>query len=125
MGSIKRPPMYRIPLSQLVVLALICAAALFVDLPLAYSLALGGLIHILPNLYFVVHVRFQGARQMPQSLRALKKGEIGKLLLSMAGFAVVFVMVKPLNVLAMFIAYAVMVLVQFVVLLRINAFSVK
>lgn len=115
MGSIKSPPVFWIPAIQLAILTLICLVAIPGGKTLVYSLALGGVIHIVPNLYFVGNAfRFQGARMMPQVLRALARGEAGKFLLTMAGFAVVFVMVKPLHVIAVFAAYLAMTVVHLV-----------
>ena len=115
MNSIRKPPLLRIPLTQLVVLALICLVAIPMGVTLVYSLALGGIIHILPNVYFAAHAyRYRGARMMPQVLRAFSKGEVGKFFLTMAGFAGVFATVKPLNVIAVAVAYVVMLAVNLV-----------
>lgn len=120
MNSIKKPPIYLIPLGQLAVLSPSLLAATFFSLTLVYSLALGGAIQILPNLYFAMQAfRFQGARATRQALIAFNKGEVGKFLLTVIGFAVVFAMVKPLNVAAVFCAYAAMLLVQVMVTYRI------
>ena len=113
MGNIPRPPIYRIPLIQLAVLVPLSATALLVDTTAAYSLLLGGLIHLLPNIYFAVQTfRFQGAKAMRQTLSAMAKGEILKFLLVVIGFALVFVFVKPFNLAALFGAYIAMTLVH-------------
>ncbi|GAB1265660.1 ATP synthase subunit I [Aurantivibrio infirmus] len=116
MNSIKKPPIHLIPLGQVLALVPILLIATFFDLTLVYSLALGGVIQILPNLYFAMQAfRFQGARATRQTLIAFNKGEVGKFILTIIGFAVVFAMVKPLNVAAVFGAYVAMLLVQVIV----------
>jgi ATP synthase protein I len=69
----------------------------------AWSVALGGLISILPNAYFAHCVfRHAGARSMEKVVRSAYQGELVKLLLMGAGFALVFALVKSARVSAVF-----------------------
>ena len=75
----------------------------------AYSILLGGLIFWGPNAYFALYAfRFRGARAAAQILRSMYRGEVGKLVLTLLGFALVFTLVKPLDVLALFLTYIAM-----------------
>ena len=63
----------------------------------------GGLCCALPNAYFVWRAfRFRGARQARQIVSSFYHGAAGKLLLTVAGFVVVFTVVKPAAPLALF-----------------------
>lgn len=69
----------------------------------AYSLLFGGLISAVPNAYFAQKVfRNRGARATERIVKAFYAGEAIKLALMSAGFALVFVYVKPLNTMALF-----------------------
>ncbi len=73
---------------------------------IAYSLLLGGLISALPNAYFIYKTfSCTGARQGRQVTRNFYRGEAGKFLLTALLFALVFGLVKPLDVLALFAAF--------------------
>lgn len=79
----------------------------------AYSVLLGGLAYILPNAYFV-RFAFRGSgQQTPHAiLRWFYIGEAGKLVLTGVIFAVCFALVKPLNVIAIFVTYILMIIVN-------------
>jgi ATP synthase protein I len=69
----------------------------------AWSAALGGIISIVPNAYFAHRVfRYSGARSMDKVVRSTYQGELMKLLMTGAGFALVFTQVEPLRVSAVF-----------------------
>ncbi|TQV82706.1 ATP F0F1 synthase subunit I [Exilibacterium tricleocarpae] len=119
MASIHKPPVFRVPLVQLAVLLPLCLVAWLFDQTTAYSLLLGGLICVIPNAYFASYAfRYTGARAAPLIARAFFWGETGKFLLTIVGFGAVFLLVKPLDVLALFSAYGVMVPVQWIVTAR-------
>jgi len=66
-----------------------------------YSVALGGLISLIPGTYFMVrYFRFSGARAMEQVIRSAYLAELGKIAQMVLGFTLVFALVKPLNPLA-------------------------
>lgn len=81
----------------------------------AYSVLLGGLAYILPNAYFV-RFAFRGSgQQSPHTiLRWFYIGEAGKLVLTGVIFAICFALIKPLNVIALFLTYILMMVVNLV-----------
>jgi ATP synthase protein I len=85
------------------------------DEPAANSFLLGGLILIVPNAWFALSVfRWRGASVARQAVRASYAAEIGKFLLTIAGFAVVFATVRPLAAWAVFTGYVAMLVAQIV-----------
>ena len=112
-AEITRPPVYRITLAQLVILVPLCVFLLAFDQVRAYSVLSGGLIAILPQAYFAtLAFRWRGARSARAIARSSYAGEVGKFLLSVAGFAAVFVMLRPINGLAVFTGYLAMLVIQ-------------
>jgi len=68
-----------------------------------YSGLCGGLIALLPNIYFAHRAfRFSGARAAQAIVRSFYAGEAGKLILTAVLFALVFAGIKPLAPLALF-----------------------
>ena len=119
MGNIPRPPIYRIPLIQLAVLLPLVVAAWFYNAAISYSLFLGGLVHLIPNMYFAAQAfRYRGAKAMRQNLGAIAKGEALKFLMTAIGFALVFVFVSPINVIAMFCAFILMTVVHVITIAK-------
>ena len=112
-AEIARPPVHRITLAQLAILAPLCLLLLAYDKVTAYSVASGGLIAILPQAYFaMLAFRWRGANSARAIARSSYAGEIGKFVLSVAGFAVVFAVVRPISGLAVFTGYLVMLAIQ-------------
>jgi len=71
------------------------------------SALLGGLIAWLPNTYFALRAfRHRGARAAQKIVRSFYAGAFGKMILTMAMFAVVFIKVHPLSALALFVGFA-------------------
>ena len=98
---------------QLGILIPLSLLALLSSKTLALSTLLGGLLCVLPHAYFASYAfRHMGARASAQIARAFYRGESGKFVLTLVGFASVFTLVKPLNAPALFIAYLIMLLVQ-------------
>ena len=112
-ATIETPPVSRIAITQLAVLLVAVIGIAPVDVTLAYSILIGGVIQIGPHTYFTwMAFRYVGARQAPKILRSIHKGEMGKLVLTAVLFALVFKFVKPLHLPALFLTYIVMVFVQ-------------
>jgi ATP synthase protein I len=81
----------------------------------AVSVLCGGLVAILPQAYFAARAfRWRGASAARQIARASYAGEIGKFILSVAGFALVFAAVRPIEGAAVFIGYLAMLLIQII-----------
>ncbi|MFT4612913.1 MAG: ATP synthase protein I [Bacteroidia bacterium] len=114
-AEIARPPVHRITLAQLALLGLACLFLAAYDKVIAYSFASGGLVTVVPQAWFASRAfrsrSVNAARAMARSGYA---GEIGKFLLSAAGFAVVFAAVRPLDGPAVFAGYLLMLVVQII-----------
>ena len=112
-AEILRPPVYRITLAQLAILVLLCLLLLASDEVRAYSVLSGGLIAILPQAYFAaLTFRWRGARSARAIARSSYAGQVGKFLLSVAGFAAVFVALRPIDAPAVFAGYLLMLVIQ-------------
>ena len=112
-ATIMAPPVGWIAVTQLAVLLVTVIAVSPVDVTAAYSILIGGVIQIGPHAYFTrLAFRYMGARQAPEILRAIHKGETGKLLLTVVMFALTFSFVEPLNLPGLFLSYGVMIILQ-------------
>ena len=114
-AEIARPPVHRITLAQLALLVLLSFFLLAFDKVCAYSVLSGGLIAIVPQAYFAaLAFRWRGARSARAIARSSYAGEIGKFFLSVAGFAVVFAVLRPIDGLAVFVGYLAMLAIQII-----------
>ncbi len=112
-ARISRPPAHRITIAQLAVLLALWAGLVGWDSTVALSLGLGGLIAVVANAWFALGVfRWRGAQSAQRAARASYAAEIGKFLLSVAGFAMVFALVRPIEGWAVFAGYCVMLAIQ-------------
>ncbi len=112
-AEITRPPVHRITLAQLAALVPICLLLLVFDKVCAYSALSGGLIAIVPQAYFAaLAFRWRGAQSAKAIARSSYAGEVGKFVLSVAGFAVVFATLRPIDGLAVFAGYLAMLAIQ-------------
>jgi ATP synthase protein I len=110
---IARPPVHRITLAQLALLFILCLVLLAFDPVVAYSTLCGGLVAILPQAYFaVLAFRWRGARSASAIARSGYVGELGKFVLSAAGFALIFALVRPISGPAVIAGYLVMLTTQ-------------
>jgi len=112
-AEIARHPVQRIAQVQLAVLIPLSLFLLTRDKVLAYSVLSGGLIAVIPQAYFAaLAFRQRGARYAQAIARSGYIGEVGKFLLSVAGFAAVFAAVRPIDGPAVFTGYLVMLAIQ-------------
>ncbi|MBP6701760.1 MAG: ATP synthase subunit I [Halioglobus sp.] len=112
-AEILRPPVHRITLAQLAILVLLCLVLLASDKVRAWSVFSGGLIAVLPQAYFAaLAFRWRGARSAKAIARSAYVGQVGKFLLSLAGFAAVFVALRPIDAPAVFAGYLLMLVIQ-------------
>ena len=82
----------------------------------AYSALLGGLVCLLPNCYFAYRAfKYQGARAARQIGRSFYWREAGKLVITAVLFALVFSQVRPINALGVFVGYALVQLINWLV----------
>jgi ATP synthase protein I len=122
-AKIAKPPFLRIFTSQGIVLVLVAALVLPFDWLSAYSVLLGGLISIVPNGYLAsLAYRFTGARAATDVAGSLYRGEIGKFVLTAVMFALVFVLVKPLSAPALFAAFILTTVLNWVLVLKMSKF---
>lgn len=114
-AEIARPPVHRITLAQLAILTIVCLAVLALDQVAALSVAAGGMIAIVPQAYFAhLAFRWRGAKSARAMARSSYAGEIGKFLLSVAGFALVFATLRPIDGLSVFAGYMAMLAIQII-----------
>ena len=112
-AEIARPPVHRITLAQLALLGLLSLVMLAVNEVVAYSVLCGGLIAIVPQAYFaMLAFRWRGAQSASAIARSSYAGVLGKFLLSIAGFALVFAVVRPIDGPAVFAGYLAMLVTQ-------------
>lgn len=91
----------------LVTVVLSVACGVMAGIKGAYSAGLGGLICIVPNIYFAMKLfKHQGARSAKRIVQSFYKGEALKLLITIVLFAVVFVNI-PLSAPSFFISFIV------------------
>jgi len=114
-AEIKRPPVFRITVVQLLFLAALSAMLIAIDVEVAYSVLSGGLIAVLPQAYFAARAfRWRGARSADAIAKSSYAGVTGKFIFSAAGFAVVFAMLRPISGLAVFAGYLTMLVIQII-----------
>ncbi len=91
------------------------------DWLLGKSVLIGGLLFILPSIYFGLMAFRAGSDKLPKlALHNMYRGEVGKFMLTSIGFAVAFVIFKPLDVVALFSSFIVMMLINLVMLSRLD-----
>ena len=95
-------------------LLLLITMALFVfNSTLWLSYFVGGLVAVIPHLYFSVYAfRYVGAQSTQKATQAIYWGETGKFLIALIGFALVFWFFTDLNLKAFFASYCSFLLVQ-------------
>lgn len=99
---------YKVPLgivySSLVLTLLVLATLVFLyQRDMTVSFIVGGLIQLLPNMYFARQVfRFSGAAAAHRVTQSFYRGEMGKFLFTGAGFALAFAAIDPLVPQALF-----------------------
>ena len=115
MAGISKPPVYRITVVQLTVLLGLWAALTLWNSVAALSAGLGGLVAVIPNAWFARGVfRWRGANLARRAVQASYGAEIGKFLLSVAGFALIFARVRPIEGWAVFAGYGLMLALQII-----------
>jgi ATP synthase protein I len=102
------------------VLLILSGLLLFVSEIVGYSVLIGGLIQIIPQAWFARQAyKFTGARQVDLMVRAMYRGETGKIFLTAAMFVTTFILWKQLHFLAVFSAFIVMIPLQWFITIRI------
>src|SRR5690606_1002369 len=120
-ASIEGPALGRLYATQIALLTVASLCLLWVDITAAYSVLLGGLTFIAPTGFFARQAfRFRGAQATHRIARAFYRGETTKFVLTAMAFALIFTLVKPLNLVALWLAYVAALLVHQVMAMRIN-----
>ncbi len=107
---------YRILVVEAALTAVLAILLLInVDIVTAYSAALGGLAFVVPNASFARYVfRHSAAESASLAVRGFYIGEAVKIIATVLIFALCFILVKPLNVLALFATYIAMLAVNLI-----------
>lgn len=113
MASIKRPAVFRVTLIQCAVLLLTGLGLSFWKWSIAVAVVVGGMIAIIPHLYFTIFAfRFMGARATQDIARSFYRGETGKFVLTLVGFACVFTGRPEIDPIGLFGGYLAMLMLQ-------------
>jgi ATP synthase protein I len=116
---INAPTRYLVAVQTVATLLLAGTALGLLGSVFAYSLLAGGLISVVPNAWFAAMVfRHSGARATGLVVRNAFMGELMKLVLIGAGFALVFVLVDPLHVPGLFSGFVLVHLAGLVAMIR-------
>jgi ATP synthase protein I len=115
MTTIPKPPLTRVAIYQLAALLPASGLLLLMDTVLAYSVLVGGLVQIVPQAWFARQAyKYSGAQQASLVVRAMYRGETGKVVLAATLMAVLFTLYKQWNFFALFMAYIAMIPLQLI-----------
>lgn len=115
MTTIPKPPLTRVAIYQLAALLPASGLLLLMDTVLAYSVLVGGLVQVVPQAWFARQAyKYSGAQQASLVVRAMYRGETGKVVLAATLMAVLFTLHKQWNFFALFIAYIAMIPLQLI-----------
>lgn len=125
-----KTPLQRLPAFQVIrlqVVVTVLTVLLFLSirgLVAGGSALVGALIALMPNLYFTAKTfRYFGARSVPASVLSLWAGEAGKFVLTAVLFALVFITLKRVDVVALFASYIVAVACSAVAVVLVKGIS--
>ena len=113
-SRILKSPVFRIVVAQFIATLLALASSLFFGQVAVVSALLAGVVCIVPGL-FVLAVSMRPVAPGTTGLSQVIKGEIGKLGLTVLLFAVVFIWMKPLDVMVFFTTVAILQLCNAVI----------
>lgn len=109
----QKAELFKIPAKQLIIL--LCAAAVLsaTNKFVALSVLAGGVVAVIPQLYFTVCAyRYRGAKATKEIVQSFYRGESGKFVLTLIGFAGIFLYFSWLKTGAVFVGYIVMQIIQ-------------
>ena len=101
LGYFTKSPIFRVVIAQVFATCIASAAWLVLGRVAAISALMAGITCVLPGCYTLV-VSLRPVIKGDPGLRQALRGELGKFALTVSLFALVFVFVKPLNVLVFF-----------------------
>ena len=120
MNTIPKPAVMKVVRFQGLLLISVSGFVLLFDTEIAVSIALGGLIQLIPQAWFTRQAfKYAGANQATAIVRSMYRGETGKLILTACGFVAVFITIDDLNVTALMSAFITMLSVQILLLAKV------
>ena len=103
---LQKPPVYRVIAAQAAVTSALFVGLIGISFDAALSALFGGLICLVPNAYLVFRAfSCSGARAAKKIVQEFYRGEAGKFVLTCCGFTLVFVLIRPLDAVALFSAF--------------------
>ncbi|AOY89433.1 F0F1 ATP synthase subunit I [Marinobacter salinus] len=110
LSGIGRPPIARWFVIESVILVFVCVVFLLLRGQVSgYSALVGGLIFLVPHGFFALKAfRYSGARSARKIISSFYQGEAGKLILCAIFFTMAFKWIQPLDVAALFLTFAIM-----------------
>ena len=107
LGKIKKSPVFGIVVAQFITTFLASVSILVFDRVAALSALMAGVVCLIPG-GFVLAMSLRPTEPGDTGLNHVIRGEIGKFVLSVLLFALVFAFVEPLNVVAFFATFIVL-----------------
>lgn len=112
-AHLSRPPVHRITWVQITVLVIVFVIARSSSAVVAQSMLAGGLVAIIPQAWFALRLfGLRDKRSVQVMARSGYAAEVAKFMLSALGFAAVFVLLRPIDGLAVFAGYLLMLGIQ-------------
>ena len=112
-ANIAQPPWLFGAVAEALVLLVICGALWWLDVVLAYSALIGGVISVIPNAYFARQVfRYSGARASQAVAQSFYRGETAKFITTALMFAGAFALVRPIVAGAVFAMFVTMLVLH-------------
>ncbi len=119
MTSINKPQVGRVAVIQALVLAVLSLLLVGYNKTVAFSVLFGGLNCLIPQAYFTFYAwQHTGSRSSQWVARGFYRGEVGKFVLTLVGFAIVFSRFPEVNPLALFGGYLLILMMQWVLVAR-------
>ena len=113
MTTIPKPELVKATLYQLAALLLLVALISMTDKLMAVSALMGGLMQILPQAWFSRQAfKYAGANNVGKVVQSMYRGELGKVVMTAALFAIVFTVDKQWHYLTLFTTFFVMIPLQ-------------
>jgi ATP synthase protein I len=104
-----KPALFGIYTRLLLILSTVAIAIAGYRYDVGLSFLLGGILHLLPNIYFARQLyRYSGAVDVQRIAQSVYRGEVGKFLMTGAGFAVVFGLIDTVVPAALFGGFGLM-----------------
>jgi ATP synthase protein I len=121
--GISRPPIVRWFLVKSAVLVVVCLSFLALRGQVSgYSALVGGLIFLVPHGYFALKAfRYSGARSAKKIMNSFYQGEAGKLILAAIFFMMAFKWIQPLDIAALFLTFAIMLVTNWLTLFLVSS----